>query len=65
MFSEYLKRQFSHRGNVPKQLGISKSTLYRRLSHPENITLGEFRLMIEVGELEEQKVMDYLYRRSK
>lgn len=65
MFAEYLKRQMSYRGNLQKRLGMSRSTLYRKLNNPETIRLDEFKLMIEVGELDEQKVIDWLFRRSK
>ena len=65
MFADYLKRQMSYRGNLQKRLGMSRSTLYRKLNNPETIRLDEFKLMIEVGELDEQKVIDWLFRRSK
>lgn len=63
MFKEYLARQLSRRGNVYSKLGISKSTYYRHLKNPEDITLGEMKMMILIGELDEQKVIDYLCRR--
>lgn len=65
MFSDYLRRQLSHRGNVPKELGICKATYYNHLKNPNYITLGELKAMVIVGELEEQKVLDFIYRREK
>jgi len=65
MFSDYLKRQFSHRDKPYAKLGISKSTYYEHLKHPEMITLGELRTMMVVGELDEEKVMDWICRREK
>ena len=65
MFADYLRRELSHRGNVPEKLNISKATYYRHLSDPNEITLGEFKKMVIVGELDEQKVIDWIYRRSK
>lgn len=62
-FKTYLKRQLSFRGNVTSKLNLSKSTYYRHLKHPEDITLGELRQMVVIGELDEKKVMDFIYRR--
>lgn len=62
-FKTYLKRQLSYRGNVISKLCLSKSTYYRHLKNPDDITLGELRHMVVIGELDEQKVMDYIYRR--
>jgi len=62
-FKNYLKRQLSYRGNVISKLNLSKSTYYRHLKNPEDITLGELRMMVVIGELDEQKVMDFIYRR--
>lgn len=65
MFSDYLKRQFSHRNNAYEKLRISKSTFYRHLNDPTLITLGELRNMMTVGELDEEEVIDYICRRKK
>lgn len=60
MFKDYLKRQLSNRGNVYKKLDIGRSTYYKRLNNPELITLGDFRKMMKIGELDEKKVMDWI-----
>lgn len=65
MFSDYLRRQLSHRGKVHEQLGICRATFYNHLNNPSDITLGELRKMVIIGELDEQKVLDWIYRRSK
>lgn len=65
MFSEYLTRQLSHRKNILKNLGISKATYYRHLKDPKLITLGELQQMMVIGELDEEKVMNWICRREK
>lgn len=65
MFADYLKRQLSHRGNVYQKLNISKSTYYRKLNDIDELTIGDFKKLIIIGELDEDKVMNWLYRRSK
>lgn len=65
MFKDYLKRQLSYRGKTYEKLGISKSAYYEHLKNPEMITLGELRLMMVIGELDEEKVMDWICRRVK
>lgn len=62
-FKTYLKRQLSYRGNVSSKLNVSQSTYYRHLRNPEDITLGELKAMVVIGELDEQKVMDFIFRR--
>jgi len=61
MFKDYLARQLSKRGNVYEKLGVSKSTFYRHLKQPNDITLGEFKQMILIGELDQEKVIDWLF----
>lgn len=65
MFKDYLRRQLSHRGKIYEKLGISKSTYYNHLKDPNFITLGELKLMMMYGELDEDKVMDFICRREK
>lgn len=65
MFKDYLKRQLSHRGKVYEKLGIGKTTYYKHLNNPEEITLGELRTMIVIGDLDENKIIDWLCRREK
>lgn len=65
MFKEYLARQLSHRGKVYEKLGISKSTFYKHLKNPNDITIRELKLMVLVGELDESKVVDFIYGRTK
>ena len=65
MFSDYLRRQLSHRGKVYEKLGISRATFYNHIKNPSQITLGELKAMVIIGELDEQKVLDWIYRRSK
>ena len=65
MFSDYLKRQFAHRANAYEKINISKSTFYRHLNDPTQITLGELRSMMIVGELDEEEVISYICRRKK
>ena len=65
MFKDYLKRQLSHRGNVYKKLGICRATYYNHINNPESITLGEFQKMMILGELDEDKVINWICRREK
>lgn len=63
-FKDYFIRQLSHRGKVYEKLNVSRSTYYRRMNDLNEMTVGDFRKLIIIGELDEQKVMDYLYGRS-
>lgn len=65
MFAEYLRRQLSHRGNVYEKLGISKATFYKHLNNPNDITVRELKLMVLVGEIDENKLIDFIYGREK
>jgi len=65
MFSDYLARQFYKRGKIYERLGIGKTTFYKHVKNPELITLGELRTMVVIGELDEEKVMNFIYRREK
>lgn len=65
MFSDYLARQLSHRGKVNEKLRMSKTTYYRRLKNPDEITIGELKQLVVIGELDEQKIINFIYRREK
>lgn len=65
MFKDYLARQLYKRGKVYERLGICKATFYNHIKNPDQITLGELKAMVIIGELDEQKVMNFIYRREK
>lgn len=59
-FGNYLQRNCYKRKNLFN--GITKATYYRRLKHPEELTISELRWLVLVGELDEQKVFEFVMK---
>lgn len=46
--------------DLAKRTGISVSTLYRKLNHPGDITLGELELMDELVRFSDEEVLYFI-----
>lgn len=46
--------------NLAKRSGIAVSTLYRKLNHPGDITLGELELMDELIGFSDEEVLYFI-----
>lgn len=51
--------------DLAKRSGIAASTLYRKLNHPDDISLGELELMDELIGFSDEEVLYFIrWRRS-
>lgn len=60
MFSDYISRCCYKRKELFK--GISARTYYRRLKNPEELTISELRWLMKVGEMDSDKVMNFILK---
>jgi len=57
-FGKYVQRQAYKRKNLFK--GITKNTYYRRLKNPSEFTVSELRWLIQVAELDIERITEFI-----